>query len=113
MKTPREIYSEALSGINIQENEKLILNSNDGYYIYRFAKDVKDANILALEEALLKTKYVIGFLYFAEFVKGSNKQKLSDAVLETFNYDLIKAYYDHIDFDKTRYDNYFRNLIFL
>jgi len=113
MKTPQQAYEDAKSGINVQENEHIILNSGDGYWIFRFARDIHNANISCLEDAMLNSGYILGFYFFAKEVDKSDKQKISDYVLNTFEHDLIKVYYEEINFDKSKYDSYFRNLIFI
>jgi len=78
MKTVHKAYHEALEGINIQENEKIVLKSKNCYYCYGFAK----------------------------YVLGANKEKLFKVILESGDKDWINYFLKHVNFDKKKYINY-------
>lgn len=79
-----DIILDSCMGIDIERNQETIINSNSAMHCY----------------------------YFAKRVKGANVQLLSEVVLETNNIDWINNFYLFIDFDKKKYESYFRNLIF-
>lgn len=83
-KSLDDLISDASMGINIESNQKTILNSKSAMHCY----------------------------YFAKRVHGANVQLLSEVVLESNNIDWINNFYLFINFDKKMYESYFRNLIF-
>jgi len=80
MKTAEKAYLEALKGINIKENEKIVLQSKKSHFCYIFARNVKDSNKEELFNIVLQSgnKYWINL--FLETVKF-NKEKFSDYLL--------------------------------
>jgi len=76
MKSLTQAFFEAINGLNIKENELIILGSKCPIYCYGFALHVT----------------------------GANKQALSEVVLKSLNYHYINLFYNNIDFDKSRYD---------
>jgi len=84
MKSLTQALFQAINGFNIKENEQIILKSNDVMYCYSFAATVA----------------------------GADKQALSEVVLNSLNEYYINLFYNKVDFDKRKYDSYFRNLIF-
>lgn len=131
-----DYYFQAKEGLFVRENERLIIESGDLYYCCRFAANIKGANIKALQDVILKSKDIRYYLLFAEQVnsndiafeelqnfiidskeckycykfardvKWSDKQKLSQVILESLDEYWIKTFYEFIDFDKTEYDKY-------
>ena len=78
MKNVTEAYWEAYKGINIKENEQMVLESKSIAFCYYFARDVKD----------------------------SNKEELFKVVLESGNKDLINIFLQYVEFDKKKFKNY-------
>ena len=79
MKTAKEAYWESIKGINIKENERIVIESKDLGYCCLFAKDI-------LERA--------------------DKEELIKVVLESGNKDWINAFIEDIEFDKEKFVNY-------
>jgi len=106
MKTAEEAYEEAIKGINIQENENIVLKIKDHHYSYLFARDVPRANIKSHEKIILESKDLYCCYWFAKDVKESNKEYLFKVVLESGNKNYISAFLKYIDFNKDKYINY-------
>ena len=53
-----------------------IINTNNPIYIYKFARDIKEANIKLLEEGIIKTEDYYMIYRFAINIKEANKEKL-------------------------------------
>jgi len=112
MKTLDQAISEAHNGISVEENEVIILSSKDAYACLVFAMSIKGANIKALQEVVLNVGGPYWCYYFAKNVLKADKQALSQKVLESLDKKYIDMFYYGIDFDKTNYETYFKNLIF-
>lgn len=56
--------------------QKLVIKQNDAHIIYLFARDVFNADILKLENAILKTLNIQEIDNFANYVEGANRKKL-------------------------------------
>lgn len=82
-KTPQEAYEEALQGINVKENEAIILASNNAQYFYSFARYVKESNIKALQEAAIKSNNAYCCYNFAKDIQGANIEALQEAVIKS------------------------------
>jgi len=106
MKNLEDVYLEARRGINIQENEKIILESKDLYYCYCFAWIIKEANIKAHEKVVLESKNSNYCYAFARYIKGSNKEELFKLVLESGDKYWINKFLEEVDFDKEKFVNY-------
>jgi len=104
MKTAKEAYEEALRGINVKENEAIVLANKDNYYSFYFARKVKGANIKAHEKIIIKNGSPGYCLFFADNIKGADKQALSEVVLKSLDKYYIRRFYQSIDFDKSKYD---------
>ena len=56
--------------------QKLVIKQNDAHTIYLFARDVFNADLTKLENAILKTEDTTEILNFANSVEGANRKKL-------------------------------------
>ena len=56
--------------------QKLVIKQADAHLIYLFARDVFNADIQKLENAILKTENTEEIANFANYVEGSNRKKL-------------------------------------
>ena len=56
--------------------EKLVIKQNDAHFIYLFARDVFNANISKLENAIIKTENINEINNFADYVEGASRKKL-------------------------------------
>ena len=56
--------------------QKLVIKQNEAHYIYLFARDVFNADISKLENAILKTENIEERNNFANYVEGANRKKL-------------------------------------
>lgn len=134
METLVKAYNEAYDGINIKENEqivlayknahysfnfalniaivdiesheKVILESENPNYCYAFAVEIPGANVKALQDVLIKLKHATYCFALALHSDKADKQALSQAVLESLNINVIVKFYNEIDFDKTEYEKY-------
>ena len=84
-------FAKNIKGANIVKLEDAIINTNDARFIYYFARDIKGANIVKLEDAIINTNDSMYIYYFAKNVKGANINitKLTDAIMMIGNYEYI------------------------
>lgn len=82
------MFRDILSYINTEQEQKDFLAKNDPEYCFWLA-------------------YLYEYKFSNEFIL-----KLSEVVLESGDENIIKEFYNKIDFDKTKYNLYFKNLIF-
>jgi len=64
-------YIEALNGINVKENEKIVLECKT-YWCYDFAKQIPRADIKAHEQVILEFKNSRSSFYFARNIPEAN-----------------------------------------
>jgi len=69
--------------------QQTIIDSNNGMYIYTFAKHMPEADIKKLEEAIIKTGSASYIYFFAKNIKGVDIQSLENALLKTKDYEII------------------------
>jgi len=107
---------ENLSYSNLKRIEDFILELKRLSYSYEFAKRIEIADVKAHQEIIINSNDMFYIYLFARDVKNSDKQLLSDIILDLCdngtNDVIINKFYDNVDFDKSKYDSYFRNLIF-
>lgn len=85
---PKYILIFATSSMNSKLEDGIIATS-DAYYIYKFARFVKGANIEKLEDAIIATSNIKYIYYFARDIKGANHSKLTDAAISIGNAEYI------------------------
>lgn len=77
--------------VNKYKMQQIVLNNNDYLYSYLFAKNVKDADIKALEKLVLKSKNIKLICKFLCNIDLTSKD-LEDLVLKSKNYKYIYYY---------------------
>ena len=85
---PKYILIFATSSMN-SKLEDGIIATGDAYYIYKFARFVKGANIKKLGDAIIATGNIKYIYYFARDIKGANHSKLTDAAISIGNAEYI------------------------
>jgi hypothetical protein len=87
------------------KTEEEVLNLNDPWQSFWYCFDnQKTANIKAHEKVIIDSKNIHYAYTFAADIENSNKELLFELVLESKDVDYIKAFYNYIDFDKTKYE---------
>ena len=80
----QKAYYEAREGINVKENEKIVLECKTSW-CYLFARDIKDADIKAHEQVVLELKTGYCSYKFAKDIKGADIKAHEKAILELKN----------------------------
>jgi len=77
--------------VNKYKMQQIVLNNNDYLYSYLFAKNVKDADIKALEKIVLKSKNIKLICKFICNIEKASKD-LEELILKSKNYKYIYYY---------------------
>ena len=88
-----------------------IVEIKDAEYIYKFAQDIKGANISKLEDAMIETKNAEEIWRFAHFVKGANIDKLCSTLFELQEFDYILDVLLFVKVDKNILKKYIKQFI--
>lgn len=113
------VYSENISYSNIKKFEEKLLSKNHLslferiYFSTEFASKIDIADIKAHQNYVVDFGDLKDIYKFAKSVEKSDKQLLSQIVLESLDEHWIYKFYNNVEFDKTKYDSYFKNLVFL
>ena len=71
-------------------------NPNSTQYIYQYAKEIPEANIEKLEEAICRTQNAKYIYKFAQCIVKVNISKLEDAIIQTKDYKVIMDFIKNI-----------------
>lgn len=91
-KSALDAYKEALMGINVKENQQIVIDDNSDYLIYSFAKDVEGADIKLLQSAIIENEDFHFTIRFFNDVKGCDISKLEDSLIKSKNNDAIYTF---------------------
>jgi hypothetical protein len=67
-------------GFHSRKLQSYIINIQNPKYIFRYAREIKKANIKALEEATISCGSIIDIARFGAFIRGSNKTRIEDLI---------------------------------
>ena len=90
-------FASNIKGANISELEDAIIKTGDAVEIYVFARNIKGANISKLEDAIIKTENAGAIYDFACNIEGANISKLEDAIIKTGNARFIYRFANNIE----------------
>ena len=101
----QKAYYEALEGINVRENEQIVLESETTCSYY-FALDIPEADIKAHEKVILKIKKPSCSYYFARDVLGANIEEHFKVVYNSGNKDWLNFFIKHVNYKNTRVEEW-------
>ena len=104
-KKARIAYSEACKGINVKENEQIVLESKT-VWCYYFAKDISCANIKAHEQVILEIKSPQYSCYFAEDIPGANIEKHFKVVFNSKNKGWLNRFIEEVNYKNTKVEEW-------
>jgi hypothetical protein len=85
--------------------EQEILNLNDPHQSFWYCYYInKDANINAHQDIIINSNSIHYCYLFAKDIKSSNKELLFEKLLKYKDLDYIKAFYDNVNFNKSKYE---------
>jgi len=84
--------------LSTKKLENFVINNASSDLIYRYARDVKNANINKLQNALISKKDTIALAKFAIFVRGSDKRIILDIIKKENNAKAAYLFIKHIKY---------------
>ncbi len=82
---------------NVEDIEDYIVSANDPYYIYKFAREIKNANISKLQQAIINTGKLNYIAKFACFIGGADAGAIEDLIIQSNN---ARAAYIYLKYGK-------------
>ena len=86
----------------LNELQEVIIATKNSWKIYEFARDVKGADILKLQDEIIKLGDA-EYIYLYKSIKGSDINTLKDAILKTNNAEYIYGFARSYEGDKTAF----------
>ena len=99
-------YYEAREGINVKENEKIVLECKSGYWSYKFARDIKKADIKAHEQVILELKYSEYSPYFARDIPGANIEEHFKVILNSGDKYYLNQFIKYVNYKNTKVEEW-------
>ena len=97
-----DAFYDARDGINVKENEKIVLKCKKIYWCYRFALDVPGANIKAHEKVILELEYTKYSYYFARDVLGANIEEHFKVIYNSGNKYWLNFFIEEVNYKNTK-----------
>jgi len=98
-------YSEACRGINIKENEKILLESKS-YWSYNFTKYVPGADIKAHEQVILGFKDKHYSLWFAKDIPGANIEEHFKIIYNSGDKEYLEYFIQEVNYKGTKVEEW-------
>ena len=102
----RIAYFEALNGINVKENEQIILQSKNLNWSYYFAKDIKGADIKAHEKVLLELNKPNDSFWFARDIVGANIEEHFKVVYNSGDKHYLNRFIKEVNYKNTKVEEW-------
>lgn len=94
---------EIISKEDIKNLQQKVIDNKLGFIMYLFARDIKGADVLALEDAMIQTGDPRTYLDFARDVKGADIKKIGISIMKTKNGMYINAFCTEFGMKKKRF----------
>ena len=98
-------YYEALDGIDVKENEQIVLESKT-FLCYYFARDIPGADIKEHEQVILELKRPECSCYFAEDIPGANIEEHFKIVFNSGNKDWLDYFIKVVNYKNTKVEEW-------
>ena len=100
-----DAYYEARKGINVKENEQIVLECKTDW-CYNFALKIPGADIKEHEQVILELKNPEPSCYFAEDIPGANIEEHFKVVYNSGNKDWLNYFIKHVNYKNTRVEEW-------
>ena len=97
----RDAYWEAHDGINVKENEKIVLECKTSW-CYNFAKNIPKADIKAHENAILELKDPQYSCCFGKYIPGANIEEHFKVVFNSGNKYWFDWFIKYVNYKDTK-----------
>ena len=104
-KKAEKAYWEAFAGINVKENEKIVLECKTDW-CYHFAKEIKGADIKAHEKVILEIKEVQYSYCFAKCIPGANIEEHFKLILNSGDKYWLDRFIKYVNYKNTRVEEW-------
>ena len=101
----QKAYIEAREGINIKENEQIVLECKTTWS-YNFAKDIKGADIKAHEQVILGFKDSNCSCYFAKDIPGANIEEHFKVIYNSGDKGWLDAFINFVNYKGTKVEEW-------
>ena len=98
-------YLQARDGINIKENEQIVLKCKNGWS-YAFVISIKGADIKAHENVILELKDPEYSCYFAKYILGANIEEHFKVVFNSRKKDWLDFFIEKINYKGTKVEEW-------
>ena len=98
-------YYEARQGINVKENEKIVLECKTDWCYY-FARDIKGADIKVHEKVILELKDPEYSYYFAQDISGANIEEHFKIILNSGDKHWLDLFIKTVSYKDTRVEEW-------
>lgn len=72
-------------GVSVTRLQNFIINSGNARYIFRFAREIKKANIKRLQSAMTKFGNILQIAKFGCFIRDANKNEIQKLIIKSCN----------------------------
>ena len=104
-KKAKEAYFEAYKGINVKENEQIVLECKT-LWSYDFALKIPGADIKAHEQVILGLKNPCFSFYFARDVIGANIEEHFKLIYNFGNQSWIDCFIQFVNYKNTKVEEW-------
>ena len=101
----KNAYYEALNGINVKENEKIVLKCKT-IWCYSFAANIPGADIKAHEKVILESKDPEYSYYFAKYIPGANIEEHFKVILNSGNKVWLFSFIERVNYKGTKVEEW-------
>ena len=101
----RKAYIEACKGINIKQNEKIVLECKNSWCFY-FARDIPGADIKAHEQAILEIKNPHYSFWFARDIVRANIEEHFKVILNSGDKEWLNLFIEKINYKNTKVEEW-------
>jgi len=101
-----DAFYDARDGINVKENEKIVLKCKKIYWCYRFALDVPGANIKAHEKVILEFKDPEYSCRFARDIPCANVEEHFKIIFNSKDKYFIDYFVEFVNYKNTKVEKW-------
>ena len=102
----RKAYWQALNGINVKENEKIVLECKNVYWCSHFAANIPGADIKAHEQVILELKYSEYSPYFARDIPGANIEEHFKVILNSGDKYYLNQFIKYVNYKNSKVEEW-------
>ena len=101
----RKAYIEAREGINVKENEQIVLECKT-FWSYGFALKIPGADIKAHEKVILELKDPEYSIVFAKNIPGANIEEHFKVIYNSGDKDWLNLFIEEVNYKNTKVEEW-------